>query len=48
MSDERQDPTDECECEHLREDHADGVGVCNEPASSGYVCACPWFREASR
>lgn len=35
------DPWDECDCGHNREEH-DGQG-CHATASSGYRCACPEF-----
>lgn len=37
------DPFDECQCGHLREDHDPD---CTETAISGYKCACDEFEEA--
>lgn len=41
-------PTDECECEHERDEHEDGAGICEARTSSGMWCSCPSFKAAGR
>ena len=42
-----EEPWDECECGHERDQHSADVGIgggCMATASSGGLCACPGFK----